>query len=81
MNAKGSRILALGEASRQFGLPAAWLAREASSGELPCLLAGNRLFFDEESLRAAITKRIRGGIGIERRPPCSKQGQDEETTR
>lgn len=50
------RLRELAQATR---LPVSWIKREVKAGRLPHILAGRRLVFDLEAVRAALAERSR----------------------
>ena len=60
MTNKENKFQSIGMVSKHFGVPRAWLKREADAGRLPCLRVGRRRMFAPEAVRVELERRARG---------------------
>lgn len=52
-----SAFLSIDELARQTKLPAAWLKRAGSTGEIPSIRVGRRMYFDATAVATALSAR------------------------
>ena len=55
----GGMMCSLDTLSTVLGMPKTWLRDEANGGRLPCLMIGNRRYFDADLVREALADRAR----------------------
>jgi hypothetical protein len=51
-------LMPLRYAARKYKIPPAWLEREARSGRLACLIAGDAILFDERRLVRELQNKV-----------------------
>jgi excisionase family DNA binding protein len=58
---RSNRLVAIEELARLLRVPVAYLLREARSGRIPSLRAGNRRRFNPQAVEAALARRAAEG--------------------
>lgn len=53
-------LMPLAWAAKKYKLPKDWLEEEARAGKMPCLIAGDKVLFDEAVLLKALHKMAKG---------------------